>query len=120
LQFIAPLTLAFYLKSLPALFSANDEKNHFLKWICGSDNHDFPNPVFTVFTTGMKTFQGWLRGTKLVVFAVPNSALQGTNLCKWIRSVQIMVFMKDQKITSRHQNTIIILENLKCLYTGGI
>lgn len=66
---IAPLAPVFYLKLLPALFSANDDKiNRFLKWISGSDIHDFPNSVFLVFITGMKTFQGWLRGTKLVVF----------------------------------------------------
>jgi Predicted hydrolases or acyltransferases (alpha/beta hydrolase superfamily) len=66
---IAPLSLTFYLKLLPALFSTKDEKiNCFLKWISDSDNQDFSNPIFTLFTIGMKNFRGWLKGTKLVVF----------------------------------------------------
>lgn len=67
---IAPIRPMFYFKLLPALFSGKDEKiDYFLKWISGSNNNDFPNPTFTVFTSGLKNFQGWSMGTKLVVFS---------------------------------------------------
>jgi pimeloyl-ACP methyl ester carboxylesterase len=67
---IAPLTPIFYLKLFPALFTASDKKiNQFLKWISGNDNIDFPNPAFAVFTSGMKSFQGWAMGTKLVIYS---------------------------------------------------
>jgi len=67
---ISPITITFYLKLLPALFGGKDKKiNQFLKWISGNDNSDYPNPAFSVFTAGMKSFKGWATGTKIVVYS---------------------------------------------------
>ena len=67
---IAPITTTFYLKLFPALFSGKDKKiNQFLKWISGKDNTDDPNPAFSVFTSGMKSFKGWATGTKITVYS---------------------------------------------------
>ncbi|MGL5353751.1 MAG: alpha/beta fold hydrolase [Clostridium sp.] len=67
---IAPLTIKFKLKLLPALFTGKDKKiNEFLKWLSGQDNTDKSNIAFKVFTQGMKSFKGWATGTKLKVYA---------------------------------------------------
>jgi len=67
---VAPINKAFYLNLFPALFSGRERRiNRFLKWISGSDNNDFPNPAFTMFTCGMKNFKGWSRGAKLTVYS---------------------------------------------------
>ena len=67
---IAPISIVFFIKLFPALFSGNVDKiNRFLKWISGSDNNDFPNPTFTLFTSGMMSFKGWSKGAKLKVYS---------------------------------------------------
>jgi len=67
---IAPISIVFFVKLFPALFSGNEDKiNRFLKWISGSDNNDFPNPTFTLFTSGMMNFKGWSSGAKLKVYS---------------------------------------------------
>lgn len=65
---VSPVTISFYLKLIPMLFGGKDEKiNQFLKWISGNDNTDSPNPAFSVFIAGMKSYRGWA-GIKLAVY----------------------------------------------------
>lgn len=113
---VSPVSATFFIKLFPMLFGGKDEKiNQFLKWISGSDNMDSPNPAFSVFIAGMKSYRGWA-GVKLSVYPekafknlkVPYLIMLGDKDPVYRKGVQNRVVKKLNKI-----NPFIIAETVE-------